>query len=51
MKPIPTPSITAAKPDDAIKQINSYLFQVAQQLNWTLETLEKEISKIKENNP
>ena len=34
------PNITAAKPEEQIRQMHSYLFQMAEQLNWALSTLE-----------
>lgn len=37
---ITLPKITATKPEEQIKQMHSYLFQVTEQLNWALSTLE-----------
>lgn len=34
------PNITASDPQEQIRQVHSYLFQVVEQLNWALNTLE-----------
>lgn len=37
---IPYPHITATTDKEQIAQIQSYLYQLAEQLNWALSTLE-----------
>ena len=41
---ITLPNITATTPSEQIKQMHSYLFQVTEQLNWALSTLETSIN-------
>ena len=45
MMHIPTPEITAATDSQKLQQLQSYLYRLAQQLNWALETLEAEIAR------
>lgn len=37
---IPLPKITAANPAEQVQQLQSYIFQMAEQLNWALNTIE-----------
>ena len=37
------PNITGTNPAEQIKQLNSYLFQMAEQLNWALNTIETSV--------
>ena len=37
---ITLPKITATNPSDQVKQLHSYLFQMTEQLNWALSTIE-----------
>lgn len=39
------PKITATNPSEQIQQMYSYLFQVTEQLNWALSTIEKSINE------
>ncbi len=42
---ITLPNITATTPSEQIKQLHSYLFQITEQLNWALSTLENDIKE------
>lgn len=39
------PSITGRTPQEQLEQMKSYLYQLADQLNWALSLLEKQNSK------
>ena len=41
---IQLPNITAEAPTEQIKQIKSYLHQLAQQLNWVLQTIASNVA-------
>ena len=40
------PNITSTTPDGKIQQLQSYLYQMAEQLNWALSTIETEGSNV-----